>query len=103
MNYSLRQVPHASNGEKILCVGNGQPSGDLETWVPHPCAVCKGAVFGINEPDRFLGGGWPERQVRRSSGVPHTSGLRVGVFDLSVPRVYPPTGSIVTNPASPLA
>ena len=24
-------------------------------WVPHPCAVCKGAVFWINEPDRFLG------------------------------------------------
>jgi len=45
MNYSLRRVRHASKGEKILCVGKGQPSGDLETWVPHPRAVCKGAVF----------------------------------------------------------
>ena len=55
MNYSLRRVRHTLKGEKILCVGKGQSSGDLEIWVPHPCAVCKGAVFGINEPDRFLG------------------------------------------------
>jgi len=59
MNYSLRQVRHASKGEKILCVGKGQPSSDFETWVPHPCVVCKGAVFGINEPDRILGAGGP--------------------------------------------
>ena len=55
MNYSLRQVRHASKGEKILCVYKGRRSDDFEMWVPHPCAVCKGAVFGINEPDRFLG------------------------------------------------
>jgi len=47
MNYSLRRVRHASKCKKILCVGKGQSSGDLETWVPHPCAVCKGAVFWV--------------------------------------------------------
>jgi len=36
---------HALKFEKVLCVGKGQPSGDFEIWVPHPCAVRKGAVF----------------------------------------------------------
>ena len=45
---------HASKREKIVWVGKGRPSGDFEMWVPHPCAVCKGAVFLINELDRFL-------------------------------------------------
>ena len=39
------------------CLGGQKPTspGDFECWVPRPCAFCKGAVFGINEPDRFLG------------------------------------------------
>jgi hypothetical protein len=55
MNYSLRRVRRALKCEKILWMCEGQPSGDFEMWVPHPCAVCKGAVFWIHEPGRFLG------------------------------------------------
>jgi hypothetical protein len=46
-------VRHASKCKKIVWVGEGQPSGDFEMWVPHPCAVCKGAGIWIDERDRF--------------------------------------------------
>jgi len=35
-------------------------------------------------------------------GAPHV-GFTCGSFGLTVPRVYPPTRSIVTSPASPFA
>jgi len=38
MNYSLRQVRHASKGEKILCVCKGQPSGDLD-FMSYGCRI----------------------------------------------------------------
>ena len=49
MNYSLRRVRHASKGEKILCVGKGQPSGDLD-FLSYGCRIL--ALFARV---RFLG------------------------------------------------
>ena len=48
-----------------------------------------------------LGAGGPDPSAE-SKWVPHTSGLRVGVLISLLPGLYPPKGSIVTNPASPL-
>src|SRR6266853_4691010 len=38
-------APSLMKCEIILWVSEGQSSRNFEFWVPHPCAVCKGAVF----------------------------------------------------------
>jgi PIN domain nuclease of toxin-antitoxin system len=48
------RVRHTLKCERIAWVSKCQHSGHFESRVPHPCAVCKGAVLGINEQDRFL-------------------------------------------------
>jgi len=59
MNYSLRRVRHASKGEKILCVGKGQPRVILRLGCRILAPFARVRFFGINEPDRILGAGGP--------------------------------------------
>jgi hypothetical protein len=50
----------------------------------------------LEEPRDSAPGVWPGRQVGRCSGVPYTSGLRVGLLISLFSGFCPPTGLIVT-------
>lgn len=77
---------HALKCEKIVRVGEGQPSGDFEVGVPHLSAVCKGAVFPINEneSDRFPG----MLQERKSIQNPGPPKIRNGLAPASAKPIY---------------